>query len=259
MTHVWRALGTHLGLDLGAMPEISVHAEAPIGSGLSSSTSLTIALTQACLNSIGCRQFSRGELIRFSYEVEKSMTNGGGMDHVSIVDGGVVYLQGSEDDVPKTLGRGFWPQDVGIILIDSGVEKSCADHIAITRQKWQNGDTSLREYARLTEGVADTVWNILKKGDSEALYSSIDTAHDLMRDFQGMSTPVLEKIRDVALTVGCRAVKLTGSGGGGCLFSLVPAVDVSRTLSDLEEAYNSLGYPVSVQSVKAAAPRTEEC
>jgi len=46
--------------------------------------------------------------------------------------------------------------------------------------------------------------------------------HEILRDELGVSTKKIENMLDAALTAGALGGKITGSGGGGCMFAYAP-------------------------------------
>lgn len=218
-------------------PTVTVSTEAPTGSGLSTSTSLVLALSVACAQALGRAAFSPDKLIRFAYEIERDITNGGGMDHVAIVRGGVTYVDGRLEGPPELLGGLSWPAGLAILVIDSRLRKESGVHLRETRQRVARGEPQVVEYMRVATAAAEAVWEALCHEDYPGLCSAINAAHDAMRDHQKMSNARLEKLRATALAAGCQAVKLTGSGQGGCLFAIVPADDAEPMMTELNRAY----------------------
>jgi galactokinase len=231
---VWSRL---TGGDGRPAPTVTVSTEAPTGSGLSTSTSLVLALSVACARASGRAAFRPDELIRFAYEVERDITNGGGMDHVAIVRGGVTYVDGRRDGPPELLGQLSWPAGLAVLIIDSRLRKESGTHLRETRERVARSEPRVAEYVRVAAAAAEEVWSALCHDDYPGLYVAINAAHNAMRDHQNMSNARLDALRADALAAGCPAVKLTGSGQGGCLFAIVPAGDAEPFTMELTRAY----------------------
>ncbi|MGI5238804.1 hypothetical protein [Dactylosporangium sp. CA-139066] len=243
---VWRRLTDRPG----PAPLLHVASEAPTGSGLSTSTSLVIALTRACLLELGLPAFGPDELIDFTYAIERDITRGGGMDHVAIVRGGTLYMDGRPEGPPAVLGQVEWPPEWAIVLIDSMQRKDSRDHLLETRRRSQRREPRLAAYIHDATTAADNVWNAVLSRDLAAACSAVNAAHEAMRDWQAMSTPGLERLRTAALDVGCPAVKLTGSGSGGCLFGVVASARQEEVLADLSARLGKLEPAPGVRTVR---------
>jgi len=249
---VWAALLQRFHIASQPPPCLSVATSAPIGGGFSTSTSLVIALIRACLAYLGKPPLPPLELARFAYDVEHGFSGGGGMDQLSIVLGGALLMEGRARGLPPVLDHVAWPADFGLLLIDPSLPKSTPRHLAAVRTQLARSDPNLERYRVIATGCTDRAWRGLVDRDLAFLASAVNDAHAAMRDHQCMSTPEMERVRDVALGTGCAAVKLTGGGGGGCLFAVTRGDD--NVKADLDAAYSASRLTVETTAVSAVAP-----
>lgn len=243
--NVWRILCEYYNITK-KKPRVEVSSEAPIGSGLSTSSSLTLALIKAGLMYAGIDSVTADELANVGYEVEFRISQGGGMDQLTIARGGTLLMQGQDSGLPFILDETSWPSDFAVILLDSCQKKETTPHIQTVHEQLRTGDIRLKEYIAVMEKCAVASFDAIMNGNLLVLQGSLNQAHLAMRDLQYMSTRKLEAIRDIALSVGCGGVKLSGAGGGGCLFSVVQKSERKSLVINLKRAFISCGLDAQV-------------
>ncbi|MFJ9411060.1 mevalonate kinase [Streptomyces sp. NPDC101393] len=216
---------------------MAVRSTAPAASGLSSSTALIVALfrafTDACAP--GARVSAR-TLAQWSYEFEFAIFNGGGMDHLAVIAGGALLLEGRATGLPEIGSRVEFPSDWAIVVVDSDTRKDTSDHIRSVREQLAVGDRRLAQYLVRADVASAAVWEAIRGHDLAGLGAAMSNAHAAMRDLQGMSTPLLEELREVALHSVGLPLKLSGAGGGGALVGVCQVSDQEAMVRDLRHA-----------------------
>lgn len=246
---VWRALAQRKivpGLPMPAFPRMV--SEAPMASGLSTSTSATISYMKYFLNMFHTN-ISTLELMQLSYELEFDKISGGGMDQVSILMGGTTYTDGRDGLLPRIIDCIDFPEEWQIVVIDSGVRKDTGKHISSLRKRRAEYDCASEKYQEVVSFAADAIWNAINTVDISGVHEGLTTAHGAMRDLHNMSNPVLEDIRDQAQLAFGTPFKITGAGGGGCLVGVVPTENVGS----ISQRASSLWQGSSVQLLLPAA------
>ncbi|MFE7559956.1 galactokinase [Kitasatospora sp. NPDC057500] len=236
---VWAFLGERLPGAAGPPPAVRVGSEAPAASGLSSSTALIVALFRAFAQAVeqaGPDRTPDAVLVQWAYEFEFARFNGGGMDHLAVAEGGALLIDGRERGLPVVRERLEFPEDWGVVVVDSGTRKNTADHIRTVRAQLAAGDPDLAAYRAEADRASGAAWAALRGHDHEALGEAMSRAHAAMRDFQGMSTPLLEELRELALRSAALPLKLSGAGGGGSLVGVCPAADLPGVAARLADA-----------------------
>ncbi|MFD7530786.1 mevalonate kinase [Streptomyces sp. NPDC059849] len=218
-------------------PAVTVHSEAPAASGLSSSTARIVALFRAFADaSLGGRRVGDATITQWAYEFEFAVFNGGGMDHLAVVEGGALLLDGRERGLPVVRDRLELPERWRVIVVDSGTRKDTRHHIRDVRAQLASGDPALAAYRAATDEASGRVWAALRHRDLAELGAAMTAAHEAMRDHQRMSTPLLEELRAVALRSAGLPLKLSGAGGGGALVGICPAGEAAETAARLARA-----------------------
>ncbi|HEX4819139.1 MAG TPA: galactokinase [Acidimicrobiales bacterium] len=226
----------------------------PIGTGLSSSAALEVAVALAL---VGDDRVDREQLALACQRAEHRASGVpcGIMDQLSSlmgVDGHALLINCTTLEVTPV----SMPDDIAIVVVDSGERRSLstvgyADRRAeVMRAAEQLGplahatltevealeDETLRKRARhvVTENqrVRDVVEQ-LGRGDVEAVGRLMTESHYSLRDDQEVTTPALDDLVDrLIATPGVFGARLTGGGWGGSVVALAaPGVlDVGWTV-----------------------------
>lgn len=237
-TGIWRFLRERIVGLAPDPPAVSVSSEAPSASGLSSSTALILALFEAFVAATpAAGPIERSVLIRWAYEFEFAICNGGGMDHLAIALGGATLFQGRPQGLPEVLDHVDFPPEWSLVVVDSRTPKSTPHHIKSVRAQQRAGDRVLAEYVERSDAASALIWDAIRRRHLTALTAAMSDAHRAMRDLQDMSTPLLERLRSLARDVVGLPLKVSGAGGGGALVGVCREVDAARIAQDLQAAY----------------------
>ncbi|MFJ9619957.1 mevalonate kinase family protein [Streptomyces noursei] len=241
-------------------PAVTARSEAPAASGLSSSTALIVALfrafTEAAVPVAGDTEgwsVPARTLAQWAYEFEFAIFNGGGMDHLAVIAGGLLLLDGRTTGLPEITHRADFPDEWAVVVLDSATRKDTSDHIRSVRAQLAAGDTRLAAYRERTDAASAAVWEAVRGRDLSALGAAMSRAHRAMRDLQGMSTPLLEELRSLALHAADLPLKLSGAGGGGALVGVCPAADQAEVVARLRRALGPAHPRARVIPARAAA------
>ncbi|MFJ4683988.1 galactokinase [Streptomyces sp. NPDC088789] len=238
-------------------PPVLTRSEAPAASGLSSSTALIVGLFQAFARAgapvLG--QVSTRVITEWAYEFEFARFNGGGMDHLAVIEAGALLIDGRERGLPVVLERLEFPDDWRMVVVDSGTRKDTSDHIRVVRAQLAGDDPALKAYRLTADQASADAWAALRERDHEALGAAMSRAHESMRDHQRMSTPLLEELRALALRAAGLPLKLSGAGGGGALVGVSPAAEAPLVVERLTRAMHGR-YPGARVLAVRAAPAT---
>jgi galactokinase len=253
--------------------DLAVSSTVPAGSGLSSSSALTVALTVAFAELAGV-DVERTELARVALAAEVMATGvpGGLMDqlaallavpeHALLLDCRTLHA----DPIPI-------PRAVGVVVIHSGEPRALADSAYAERRAAceavaaRLGVASLRDATRqqvrddpvarhvVTENarVVDFA-AALRAGDVGALGPLMLASHASLRDDFAVSTPALDALVDACMEHGALGARLTGAGFGGCVVALVQRNHADDLLARVARAVRaSSGHEPLGFSVRAGA------
>ena len=243
--------GAHIaGVDL------VVSSTVPTGSGLSSSSALSVALTLA-LADTGGLVLDRIETAVAALDAEVRATGvpGGLMDQLTALFGarGHALLIDCRDLHIEPLPL---PESLSVVVVHSAVARTLATSAYAERRAScetaaeRLGLHSLRD-ARLEEVVDDprarhvvtenarvlAFADSLRAGDDAELGPLMLASHASLRDDFEVSTPELDLLVDALVDAGALGARLTGAGFGGCVVGLVARAHTGQVLDDAVVRY----------------------
>jgi galactokinase len=217
-------------------PDVGIHArvaaDLPRGAGLGSSGAFEVAVALALCDVAGVElePLELAEACRCAEERAVGVPSGildqaasllGRAGHALLLDCG-------------SLAHGWvpWPDDVAILVLDSGERRSLeGSAYGDRRRALEAGEPRrVRHVETENERVRQTV-AALERGDVAALGPIFASGQASLRDDYEVSTPTLEALVDAALDAGAFAARMTGGGFGGCVVALAEPERASDVLA----------------------------
>jgi mevalonate kinase len=205
-------------LDHLAATDRSIHLDAncqiPIGAGLGSSASTTVATISAVAKSRGTR-LDRREIFKLAFIPENYLHgHPSGVDQATCTYGGIIQFK-----KPSKIKSISVKRPPMILVCDSGVHRSTkalvGSVVKRSREQTDRFQTHLGEISTMSNAVVKA----LQSEDDDELGSLMNRNHELLRQI-GVSTPRLDRLVVAAKKAGALGAKLTGAGGGGCIIAL---------------------------------------
>jgi mevalonate kinase len=193
---------------------VEASCEIPIGAGLGSSASTTVATISAVAKSRGA-VLDRDDIFQLAF-VSENYLHGrpSGVDQATCTYGGIIQFEKPATITPVRIKR-----PPMILVCDSGVHRSTkvlvGSVVKRSRVETERFHAHLEEVSEISTGVVKA----LKSEDTAELGSLMNRNHELLRQI-GVSTPMLDHLVEEAKRVGALGAKLTGAGGGGCVIAL---------------------------------------
>lgn len=205
-------------LDHLATRDRSVHLDAncqiPIGAGLGSSASTTVATISAVAKSRHAR-LARREIFKLAFIPENYLHGQpSGVDQATCIYGGVIQFKKPGKIKTITVKR-----PPTILVCDSGAHRSTKTLVGSVIKRSQEQIEVFRSHLDEITGISNGVVQALRKEDDEGLGILMNRNHELLRQI-GVSTPTLDNLVAEARKAGAIGAKLTGAGGGGCIIAL---------------------------------------
>lgn len=233
----------------------------PLGSGLSSSASLELAVV-GFLNGAYELGLSRERMARLCQRVENDFVgvSCGIMDQFAVAlgqDGHALHVDTGTlayEPVP-------FPADVQVVVYHTGVERELVD--SAYNERRETVETALATIGHessttVTEDDLATLSGIerqrlayvvrendrvqratraLEAGDVDSFGDILVNAHgDIATNYEA-SCPELDSVVETAVDAGAYGARLTGAGWGGAAIALVDTADAQRVAESIDEAY----------------------
>lgn len=222
--------------------EISTFCDAPIGSGLGSSSTLVVAMVRAFAELLNL-PLDDYSIARMAYQIERvdCGLQGGRQDQYSATFGGFNFMEfyAEEQAVINSLRIKNWiicELEASLLLYFTGVSRESERIIADQSLNVKSGFTDSLEAMHGIKRAALTMKECLLRGDFEGLVNAMQLGwENKKRSAKTVSNPYIDGIYDAALQAGALAGKVSGAGGGGFMLFFVPTekrMDVIRALNN---------------------------
>jgi len=204
---------------------VNVDCEIPIGAGLGSSASTTVAIASAVSRSLG-RTLSRKDLFKLAFFSERFLHgNPSGVDQATCIYGGIIRYKRPSRVEPLAIKS--MPD---LLLCDSGIHHKTKTLVGSVVRRSKMNKEQFREHLTNVRRISSSVVKALKTGDDEDLGVLMTMNHALLRRI-GVSHPKLDQLAETAINAGALGAKLTGAGGGGCIIAVCPDSSTREKIS----------------------------
>jgi len=208
---------------------VSITSEIPEGAGLGSSASTMVAVTSAVARlrgiSVGVAEISKFAMVGET-EIHGRPS---GVDVAICSIGGVVLFKRGSSPRRITLNG-----TKSLIVAFSGCKRS-------TRRQIRRVSGTKELFPSLFEGLTEAASEVslmaaerLSAGDLEGLGRMLSLNHAVLSAI-GVSSPQLDRLVDLALSLGAYGAKLTGAGGGGSIVAVAPGGKEKSVVSGLRD------------------------
>jgi D-glycero-alpha-D-manno-heptose-7-phosphate kinase len=219
---------------------LSTFCDAPVGSGLGSSSTVVVAIIRAFVELLNL-PLDDYFMARLAYQIEREECGlqGGRQDQYSATFGGFNFMEFYEGDraIINSLRIKNWiicELEASLILYFTGVSRESAKIISDQRDNIKSGSVDSLEAMQGIKREALVMKECLLRGDFEGVAESMRQGwENKKRSARAVSNSEIDSIYDAALASGAKAGKVSGAGGGGFMWFFVPTekrMDVVRTL-----------------------------
>jgi D-glycero-alpha-D-manno-heptose-7-phosphate kinase len=227
---------------------ITTTVDAPLGSGLGSSSALVVALVDAFRALFGA-PLGQYDVAHLAFEIERLDLGlaGGKQDQYAAAFGGTNFIEFLAKDrvivnplrVSDSARNEF---ESSLVVCFSGRSRDAT--VIIEQQTAGITDHSQRTIAAMDRLKADAIEmkNALLAGDVTAMARILDDSWNAKKlTAADISTDRIDQLYDVALGNGALAGKVSGAGGGGFVMFIVPPEDRLGLLDALNAAGGNAG------------------
>jgi mevalonate kinase len=217
---------------------IYINSEIPIGGGLGSSSALCVSLIGAFYHGLD-KKIDKKFICEKSIEIEKIINqNTSGVDCNICTFGGLGVYN-------KLMGFKKLEHDIGdlsFLVINTGVSHDTSVMIDKVKKIKESNTTLFKNLCKEYERIFSFSIESLKNKDLRSLGILMNENHSLLKNLC-LSNSIIDKIVMICHLGGTFGTKITGSGGGGCVLSLIDKDEHSllnqllKKLDELKLAY----------------------
>ncbi len=221
--------------------ELSTFCDAPVGSGLGSSSTLVVAMIKAFVELLNL-PLDDYEIAHLAFKIERvdCGLQGGRQDQYSATFGGFNFMEFYANDqaIINSLRIKNWiicELEASLLLFYTGVSRESARIIADQSSNVRSGSLDAMTAMHGIKNEALVMKECLLKGDFQGIVDSMLLGwENKKRSAKTVSNPHIEEIYNAAIGAGALAGKVSGAGGGGFMMFFVPPekrMEVVRALS----------------------------
>jgi len=207
--------------------EINIESDIPLGVGLGSSSACCVAGAASITKLFG--DVSKEKILELAIEAEKTIfQNTSGADCTVCTYGGIM-----EYDKKNGFSKIESESNVHLVIANSNIEHSTD---TIVKKVKQFKDENEKEFSQLCNNetkLVEEVLELLKENNITKLGQKINQNQEYL-EVIGVSN---EKLRGM-IQVGQKSslgAKITGAGGGGCIFTLTDEENLNNTMNQFKE------------------------
>ena len=238
--------------------DVEVSSTVPAGSGLSSSSALSVALTLA-LAGVAHLELDPRDAARAALDAEVRATGvrGGLMDQLASIFGKAGHALlidcRSLEIEPIPL-----PDSITVVVVHSGLRRTLAGSEYAQRRAACESAAARLGVPALRDATLDQVQgdpiahhvvsengrvlataDALRSGDVGALGALLLESHASLRDDFRVSTPELDLLVELSTDAGAQGARLTGAGFGGCVIALTAPDRAEHLMEAVTARYRS--------------------
>ena len=206
---------------------IHIDSEIPLGAGLGSSSACCVAGAAAIFKLFG--NISREEVLKLAIEAERTIfENTSGADCTVCTYGGII-----EYGKNKGFKKIEYEPNFQLVIINSNIEHSTQSMVSKVKE-FENKNTE--EFSRLSDlesKLVEDVLKLVKENKIQEIGQKMNQNQKYLENI-GISNKELTKMIRIGQESSFGA-KITGSGGGGCIFALTNESNLQNILKKFKD------------------------
>jgi len=205
---------------------IEIDSEIPLGVGLGSSSACCVAGSAAIFKLFG--EISKEEILKRAIEAERTIfENTSGADCTVCTYGGVM-----EYDKNKGFKKIQDEPNFQLIIVNSNIEHSTQSMVFKVKEFENRNKEEFSRLKKLESKLVEDVLRLVKERKIKEIGEKMNQNQEYLETL-GISNNELTKMVKIGQESSYGA-KITGSGGGGCIFVLTNESDLQRILKEFK-------------------------
>jgi mevalonate kinase len=202
--------------------KIEIKSEIPLGAGLGSSSACCVAGAAAIFKLF--EEISKEKILEFAIEAEKTIfENTSGADCTVCTYGGLM-----EYDKNTGFKKIEDEPNFELVIVNSNIEHSTESMVSKVREFENQNKEEFSKLSNLESKLIENVLKLIKESNAEEIGKNINQNQKFLEEI-GISNDRLTDMIKIGQESSFGA-KITGSGGGGCIFALTNESNLQDTL-----------------------------
>ena len=207
--------------------EIKINSEIPLGAGLGSSSACCVAGAAAIFRLF--EDVSKERILELAIEAERTIfENTSGADCTVCTYGGIIEY-GKKQGFKKIEDE----PNFQLVIANSNIEHSTESMVSGVKIFVIKNKEKFSKLLNQESKLVEDVLKLLKENNPEALGEKINQNQKYLETI-GISNNQLKKMIEIGQKTSFGA-KITGSGGGGCIFALTNESNVEQSLKEFKD------------------------
>ena len=206
---------------------IEIDSEIPLGAGLGSSSACCVAGSAAIFKLI--RYISKEEILEHAIEAEKTIfKNTSGADCTVCTYGGIM-----EYDKNNGFKKIEDKPNFQLVIVNSNIEHSTQSMVSKVKEFENKNKEKFSNLSDLESQLVEDVLKLVKENKTKEIGEKMNKNQEYL-EILGISNNELTKMIRIGQSSSFGA-KITGSGGGGCIFALTNESDSKNILKKFKD------------------------
>ena len=207
---------------------IEIDSEIPLGAGLGSSSACCVAGSAAIFKLFG--KISKEEILKRAIEAERTIfENTSGADCTVCTYGGVM-----EYDKNRGFKKIEDEPNFQLVIVNSNIEHSTQSMVFKVKEFENRNKEEFSRLINLESKLVEDVLKLVKEKKIKEIGKKMNQNQEYLETI-GISNNKLTKMIKIGQESSFGA-KITGSGGGGCIFALVNESNLSSILKEFKNS-----------------------
>ena len=204
--------------------KIQIESEIPLGAGLGSSSACCVAGAAAIFKLFG--EISKEKILELAIEAEKTIyQNTSGADCTVSTYGGLM-----EYDKNNGFRKLEDEPNFQLVIANSNIEHSTETKVTRVKEFENKNKEKFHELSNLESNLVNDVLKLIKENKIKEIGEKINQNQKFLEEI-GISNEQLEAMIRIGQKTSYGA-KITGSGGGGCIFALTNESNLDETIKE---------------------------
>ena len=206
---------------------IQIDSEIPLGAGLGSSSACCVAGAAAIFKLFG--DISKEEILKLAIEAERTIfENTSGADCTVCTYGGIM-----EYDKNKGFKKIEYEPNFQLVIINSNIEHSTQSMVSKVKEFENKNKEEFSKLSNLESKLVEDVLKLVKENKIQEIGQKMNQNQEYLENI-GISNKELTKMIKIGQESSFGA-KITGSGGGGCIFALTNESNLQNILKKFKD------------------------